>query len=274
MTPVEVEYLRRYILNQPSFDITKVPGGALEVPEDVPSTYETFSHMPNWYLKSETYFGHRVYDLHGNFFTGRNWLKPLSAVFDNHETAPVGRAGFSDGTDIGSHRITLWSPAIASLFNVSIYEFGRRFFRHDESNVPLSNRAYPIGFTPIFRFMKYKHGGSHNVHHDASYDYGIVTGPYGKYWLRTTHSVVFFFDTLSSSDGGRLIAYPSIPGRGLHDWTEEEAALYKPERKTLILPTASSAIMFPHEMAHEVEPYYGSGQRRIIRCDLAMATKL
>lgn len=89
MTPVEVEYLRRYILNQPSFDITKVPGGALEVPEDVPSTYETFSHMPNWYLKSETYFGHRVYDLHGNFFTGRNWLKPLSAVFNNHETAPV-----------------------------------------------------------------------------------------------------------------------------------------------------------------------------------------
>ena len=79
MTPVEVEYLRRYILNQPSFDITKVPGGALEVPEDVPSTYET-SHMPNWYLRSETYFGHRVYDLHGNLFTGKNWLKPLSAT--------------------------------------------------------------------------------------------------------------------------------------------------------------------------------------------------
>jgi len=209
-------------------------------------------------------------------------------MFDKHSSFPVGRSGYPDSTGKGSNRINIWSPNLAKRMTELVwllaghmmnnYRFPISGFISPEFEPESGTRAAILQFSPLFRFMQYEPGGGHNVHHDSSYAY-----PPLRYFSRsnntlytfTSHSFVFFLDTLSEEDGGGLYIYPSdwrddprMSKRGLGDWTEEEEQAARPYRELMARPKRGTGVMFPHSFAHGVEDYRGSGRRRVIRGDI------
>lgn len=123
---------------------------------------------------------------------------------------------------IGSVRTTIWSPLLAShIWNkIKTCIPHRRMTPHDATDWWQGDKDrttwYPVGFSPMLRFMRYESGGQHYAHYDAGFIY-----PDDNY--RTLQSVVIYLTTNKEGGATRFIEdnqfYLPIWERDHQDWS-------------------------------------------------------
>lgn len=172
---------------------------------------------------------------------------------------------------VGSTRTTIWSPNLA----VELWKKISPDIR-DDRDLKLHSKSatdwwqgnrervwwWPIGMSPIFRFMRYEEGGQHYAHYDAGFIY-----PNDDY--RTLKSVVIYLTTNREGGATRFIedGQSNLPiwDRKHEDWIRE----VKPEEITArVQPEKGSILIFDHRLCHDVELYTGKTPRVIIRADI------
>lgn len=172
---------------------------------------------------------------------------------------------------VGSVRTTIWSPQLA----LQLWKKISPEIREDTAVIMYSdwptdwwqgdrNRHvwWPVGLSPIFRFMRYESGGQHYAHYDAGFIY-----PDDNY--RTLRSVVIYLTTNTEGGATRFIedGQDEIPiwDRNHDDWTRE----VKPkEVLAKVQPIKGNILIFDHRLCHDVELYTGKSPRIIIRADI------
>jgi hypothetical protein len=126
---------------------------------------------------------------------------------------------------------------------------------------------YPVGFSPMLRFMRYDSGGQHYAHYDAGFIY-----PNDNY--RTLQSVVIYLTTNTDGGATRFIEdnqmHLPVWERNHQDWTREvqpSEVLYSSQ------PQMGKMLIFDHRLCHDVEMYRGNDPRIIIRGDIVFQAK-
>jgi hypothetical protein len=175
---------------------------------------------------------------------------------------------------IGSKRTTMWSEELANSFTK---EFGSLFSKRKNvhhwsrtdfwQQLKAGENTYVwefVGFSPMFRFMKYVDGGEHYAHYDAAYIYDDPT-------YRTLSSVVIYLTTNNTGETRFIIDnqdHIKQKDRINDDWTRrtELNEVYKSFK-----PVEGSMLVFDHRVCHDVSqfiPEKEGEERIIIRTDL------
>jgi hypothetical protein len=187
----------------------------------------------------------------------------------------VGVQGMKDckDTNIGSMRTSIWTPGTAEiLWNKIAHQLctlsgnqhvATDWWQHlsqDELYNPMVTYS-PVALSPLMRFMKYENGGQHYAHYDAGFIY-----PDHSY--RTLKSMVIYLTTNQGAatrfvrDKQDAIA---VWNRNHHDWSRPvnpDEVIAKSEC------IAGNVLIFNHRLCHDVEHYFGTEPRIIIRGDV------
>lgn len=185
--------------------------------------------------------------------------------------SPVSIQGRKDIIDdrVGSMRTSGWSEKISNQIWEQIKDYteiinttNNDFYPSDWHQGNVSRVWRPIGISPLLRYMRYENGGQHYCHYDASYIYEDNR-------IRTLKSIVIYLSTHEESGFTRFIedGQSQIPvyDRNHEDWIRE---VKENEVTVSIKPIKGNILLFPHRLAHDVQPYYGIEPRIIIRGDI------
>lgn len=231
-------------------------------------------------LKHPTHPNYSIYQMDN--FLDNDVCDLLIKQFDQQDSYPVGIDGFCNASDnIGSYRAMAWASEIVKPFHDALWEcdnsfkecflathLTKRTLINDDGDifeVPFKPEfMYKLlGSTPWLRYMKYKNGGMHTPHHDASYHNK-------EEQYITMFSWVLYLNT-PEGEGGEFQFVNDIRNAGKHpnqwdttDWTEMSTDI-----ALSIEPKQGRLLIFPHWLCHQVQEYIGTGYRYIIRGDLA-----
>lgn len=255
------ELARVYASAKP--DISKLPGGWEPGVKLIPHLDEVIQplQMRNGSL------------LIRNALSNQDCESLISLMNSSPSVEEVSVQGRKDVPDyrVGSTRTTLWSPHLATqLWKKLSTDVGEHtaiklhslsatdWWQGDKERV----WWWPVGLSPMFRFMRYEEGGQHYAHYDAGFIY-----PNDNY--RTLKSVVIYLTTNREGGATRFIkdGQSDIPiwDRKHEDWLRE----VKPEEVTeKVQPIRGSILVFDHRLCHDVELYTGKAPRIIIRADI------
>lgn len=186
------------------------------------------------------------------------------------EPVSVQGMDLSDADTIGSHRTTVWSPALAEkMWNLisEYFDYTEYFGKFSATDWWQGDKERhwwkAIGMSPMLRFMKYEAGGEHYAHYDAGFIY-----PDDNY--RTLKSVVIYLTSNFGTGGStRLIndqqSHIPIWDREHNDWSRPTL---NSEVQKSFEPIRGSMLIFDHRKCHDVEKYLGNTPRIIIRADI------
>ena len=176
-----------------------------------------------------------------------------------------------DVNSIGSSRTTMWSPELASKIWKKIESFSPIALdvRTFEDTTPTDwwqdghhKHWKAVEVSPLLRFMRYDADGEHYAHYDAGYLY-----PDGEH--RTLLSMVIYLTTNDEGGKTRFINdnQSEIPvwERNHEDWFRRAAV---EEVIAEVEPVQGRILLFDHRICHDVERYFGSTPRVIIRGDI------
>lgn len=209
-----------------------------------------------------------------NFLSTANITNLLRLFNEAPVKEPVSIQGLKDvPSEKGSERTTMWSEELAEqltekLLNTNFRKdmYTNQFTRTDcwQKVSKVENMWDLVGFSPLLRFMEYKHGGQHYAHYDAGYIYEDPS-------IRSLKSIVIYLTTNSTGatrlihDNQDLIAQSE---RNNNDWDKETDSnlVYFSN-----LPVAGNAFIFNHRICHDVDKFLPPSKdesRIIIRGDL------
>lgn len=189
---------------------------------------------------------------------------------------PVGVQGLSDLSkedSIGSYRQTvfdlplaqylttrLWEQTSLNLVPVLLDEFSPVDWQ--SQNPDKLNYWIPLHVSPVFRYMEYGEGGSHNIHYDSPHidkeNPLIRTLQSGVLYLTDNEVYTRFIE-----DGQSNIPFTE---RNLEDW--EESLSDTTLINSAVRSKAGRVLVFPHQLAHDVSKHTGVDKRIIIRFDI------
>lgn len=224
-----------------------------------------------------------------NVFTKDECEKLIRFMHQSPNFEPVGIQGMMDKKDemMGSMRTSIWCPEIAELiwerldhlrdYNLD-YEFdenshsiatdwwqhnfdpkiGRNF---DPSEGDGYLCATLVAISPLLRFMKYQNEGQHYAHYDASFIY-----PDHNY--RSLKSMVIYLTT----NEGAATRFIKDNQQHIPIWNRKHEDWNRPVNEDEIIAKSEciqgNVLFFDHRICHDVQQYFGTEDRVIIRGDV------
>lgn len=180
---------------------------------------------------------------------------------------PVGVDGvlshYTPGDRIGSWRASCFEPRLADvIFNrlktvlPSVWEFDG----FTTENAPFSKWKF-VGVNPLFRFIKYKQGGSLIPHFDRAFDQGDT---------RTLASLVTYFTHTSENNGRTRFIEDDFSNVLVVDKDLDDAEDFASTDSVYYAgnAVAGDAIVFDHCVLHDSEDHTGVKPKIIARSDL------
>lgn len=249
------------ILTTTKPDINALPGGW-----EPQGEFKIENPNPNAFLEK---IEDNIWILH-DILSEADCRELIQQMEASNKAFPVSIQGRKDMVDdrAGSVRATAWCPSLAEQFWNKI--------KHIIPSRKTTNELSPtdwwqekpyyhwevVGVSPLLRFMKYQAGGQHYSHYDAAFIY-----PDARY--RSLMSIVFYLTTNTDGGATRFVKdgqeHLPIQERDHDDWyreTKDEEVIHA------VYPKKGSVLIFDHRICHDVQKYWGEGDRIIIRGDL------
>ncbi len=193
-------------------------------------------------------------------------LDALSA----HTWFPVGLSGYqheyTPGDPIGSYRLRAYDEALAKAIWRRLRPLlgGCELTAEGASSDAGGVRVWrPVAVSPLFRFIRYEHGGTLVAHYDSPYRYSEELMSLKSLVLYlTSHEVHEGGQTRFITDAQDLLA-PSK--RNYSDWPRCGAP---DEVLAELEPFAGDALLFDHRLLHDSAPLSRGASKIIVRTDI------
>lgn len=219
-----------------------------------------------------------------NAFTKTECETLIRFMFQSPNFEPVGVQGMMDKKDeiMGSMRTSIWCPEIAEMIwdrlriYLPEYEFGddaelvaTDWWQHivdpKKGFNPDSGDGYwcasPIAISPLLRFMKYQNEGQHYAHYDASFIYP-------DHNFRSFKSMVIYLTT----NEGAATRFIKDGQQNVPIWERKHEDWSRPVNEDEIIAKSEciqgNVLFFDHRICHDVQQYFGTEDRVIIRGDV------
>lgn len=197
---------------------------------------------------------------------------------------PVGVQGMMDKKDevMGSMRTSIWCPEVAELIWDRVksyqpeYEFDidahlvatdwwQKIVNPKKGFNPHGGDGYwcasPVAISPLLRFMKYQNEGQHYAHYDASFIYPDHT-------FRSFKSMVIYLTT----NHGAATRFIKDAQQNVPIWERKHEDWNRPVNEDEIIAKSEciqgNVLFFDHRICHDVQQYFGTEDRVIIRGDV------
>lgn len=195
-------------------------------------------------------------------------LVALISDLETNEWIPVGingmSAGYTDGEEIGSYRLSCYEEKLAKVLFDRVREFlPDRLVLDEYALTEWDDHATweLTGLNPLFRFIKYLEGGKLVTHYDRSFVKSETE--------RSLLSFVLYLDADIVSGGSTRFVQDeqdNLPlcDRDLSDWdrvAEDDEVSYR------VAGVHGSVAVFKHLDLHDSEPFVGNS-KLIVRTDV------